>query len=385
MKKNIVILGSTGSIGRQALEVIGWHPDSFQILGVAAQQNIDLLEEQVRTFQVPYVAVEDEAAAKILAGRLQDIGTHCLAGPEGLLELVRLADAELILVAVSGVAGLRPTMEAISCGKHIALANKETLVSGGSIVMEAAHNKGIQIIPVDSEHSAIFQCLNNTKDVEKLIVTGSGGPFRKMLREDLDQVTPEMALRHPTWQMGSKITIDSATLMNKGLEIIEARWLFGIDYEHIQVVIHPQSIVHSLVEYSDGAVLAQLGWPDMRVPIQYAFFYPERKGNSLPSLDLIQVGQLTFESPDLDRFPCLRLAQEAGKIGGTMTAVLNAANEVVVQAFLGNVVSFTAIPKLVNEVMNLHSPKTGKLALEEILDADRWGRACTRQLIKTRC
>jgi 1-deoxy-D-xylulose-5-phosphate reductoisomerase len=234
---------------------------------------------------------------------------------------------------------------------------------------------------VDSEHSAIFQCLEDTADVEKLLITASGGPFREMPVDQLKKITPEMALRHPTWQMGDKITIDSATLMNKGLEIIEARWLFGIDYDRIEAVIHPQSIIHSLVAYKDGAVLAQLGWPDMRVPIQYAFFYPERKRNNLHPLDLVQVGQLSFETPDLGRFPCLRLAREAGKIGGTMTAVLNAANEVAVQAFLGHKIAFNAISELVDEVMNLHNLKTGKLDLDDILEADRWARECTRQLI----
>ncbi|MGI6406912.1 MAG: 1-deoxy-D-xylulose-5-phosphate reductoisomerase [Syntrophaceticus sp.] len=381
MKKNIVILGSTGSIGRQALEVVSWHAADLQVQGIAAHRNIDLLEQQAKIYNVPYVAVGDQKAASELKQRLGGSDTRCLSGVDGLLELVRLPDVDLILIAVSGLAGLLPTMEAISCKKQVALANKETLVAGGSLVMEAAHKNGVQIIPVDSEHSAIFQCLDQAADVDKLVITGSGGPFREMLLEDMKSITPEMALRHPTWNMGAKITIDSATLMNKGLEIIEARWLFGIDYDHIEAVIHPQSIIHSLVAYQDGSVIAQMGWPDMRVPIQYAFFYPERKANNLPTLDLIQVSQLTFEAPDLDRFPCLRLARDAGKIGGTMTAVLNAANEVAVEAFLGHLITFKAIPELINEVMNIHSPKTGKLDLDEILDADSWARDCTRQLI----
>jgi 1-deoxy-D-xylulose-5-phosphate reductoisomerase len=381
MKKNIVILGSTGSIGRQALEVVSWHAADLQVQGIAAHRNIDLLEQQAKIYNVPYVAVGDQKAASELKQRLGGSDTRCLSGVDGLLELVRLPDVDLILIAVSGLAGLLPTMEAISCKKQVALANKETLVAGGSLVMEAAHKNGVQIIPVDSEHSAIFQCLDQAADVDKLVITGSGGPFREMLLEDMKSITPEMALRHPTWNMGAKITIDSATLMNKGLEIIEARWLFGIDYDHIEAVIHPQSIIHSLVAYQDGSVIAQMGWPDMRVPIQYAFFYPERKANNLPTLDLIQVSQLTFEAPDLDRFPCLRLARDAGKIGGTMTAVLNAANEVAVEAFLGHLITFKTIPELINEVMNIHSPKTGKLDLDEILDADSWARDCTRQLI----
>lgn len=382
MKKNIVILGSTGSIGRQALEVIEWHRSYFNVLGLAARNNIDLLEKQVRAFRVPYAAVQDTAAAKQFAHRLKGEQTQCLSGDEGLLELVRHPDADLILVAVNGLAGLLPTLEAISYNKKIALANKETLVAGGALVMEAAHAKGVQIIPVDSEHSAIFQCLEKMTAVDRLILTGSGGPFRKMQYEDLKKVTPEMALRHPTWQMGEKITVDSATLMNKGLEIIEARWLFGIDYDQIDVVIHPQSIIHSLVAYKDSSVLAQMGYPDMRLPIQYAFFYPERKSNSLKIIDLVQLGALTFEPPDTDRFPCLRLAREAGKIGGTMTTVLNAANEMAVYAFLRGMISFTAIAEMVHEVMGLHDPSTGIVELEEILEADRWARVCARRLIQ---
>ncbi len=382
MKKNIVILGSTGSIGRQALEVIEWHKSHFNVLGLAAQKNIDLLEKQVKAFRVPYAAVQDTAAAKQFAQRLKGEQTRCLPGDDGLLELVRHPDADIILVAVNGLAGLLPTLEAISYNKKIALANKETLVAGGALVMEAAKAKGVQIIPVDSEHSAIFQCMEKVSAVDRLILTGSGGPFRKMQYEDLKKVTPEMALRHPTWQMGEKITVDSATLMNKGLEIIEARRLFGIDYDKIDVVIHPQSIIHSLVAYKDGSVLAQMGYPDMRLPIQYAFFYPERKSNSLKIIDLVQVGALTFEAPDTARFPCLRLAREAGKIGGTMTTVLNAANEVAVYAFLRGMISFTAIPEIVHEVMSLHDPSTGTVELEEILEADSWARAYARRLIQ---
>jgi 1-deoxy-D-xylulose-5-phosphate reductoisomerase len=384
MRKNIVILGSTGSIGRQALQVASWHPSSLRVLGIAACRNIDLLEKQAAAFTVPYVAVENKDAAFELKHRLRDSATHCLSGLEGILELIRIPDADCILIAVNGLGGLLPTLEAISCNKQVALANKETLVAGGRLVMEAASKKGVRIIPVDSEHSAIFQCLEKAADVEKLIITASGGPFRGMEFEDLEKITPEMALRHPTWQMGKKITVDSATLMNKGLEIIEARWLFGIGYDRIEAVIHPESIVHSLVAYKDGAVLAQLGRPDMRIPIQYAFFYPERKENNLPCLDLTQVGRLTFEPTDSDLFPCLRLAREAGKIGGTMTAVLNGANEAAVQAFLGQMIAFTAIPELVAEVMSRHDPKTGILTLDDILEADSWSRECAWRLINKR-
>jgi 1-deoxy-D-xylulose-5-phosphate reductoisomerase len=382
MKKNIVILGSTGSIGRQALDVIEWHKSYFNVLGLAARKNIELLEKQVKAFHVPFAAVQDTDAAEVFAQRLDGEKTHCLSGDEGLLELVRHPDVDLILVAVSGLSGLLPTLEAISHNKNIALANKETLVAGGDLVMRSAQKAGVQIIPVDSEHSAIFQCLERSSAVDRLILTASGGPFRKMRYEDLKKVSPERALRHPTWQMGEKITIDSATMMNKGLEIIEARWLFDIDYDHIEVVIHPQSIIHSLVAYQDGSVLAQMGYPDMRIPIQYAFFYPERKSNEVKKLDLVQVRELTFEKPDSDRFPCLRLAREAGKIGGTMTTVLNAANEEAVYAFLRGKISFTAISELVQEVMSLHNPKIGVMELEEILDADKWARDCTCRLIR---
>ncbi|AFV11345.1 1-deoxy-D-xylulose 5-phosphate reductoisomerase Dxr [Thermacetogenium phaeum DSM 12270] len=386
MKKNVVILGSTGSIGKQALEVIGWHRGSLRVFGLAAYRNIELLEEQVRAFDVPYAAVGEEAAAKVLQERLKDVRTTCLVGEAGLLELVRHPEADLVLVAVSGTAGLRPTLEAISQRKPVALANKETLVAGGSLVMKAALANGVPVIPVDSEHSAIHQCLNNENrnDVAKLIITGSGGPFREASFEELQKVTPEAALRHPTWQMGTKITIDSATLMNKGLEVIEARWLFEVDYDRIEVIIHPQSIVHSLVAYKDGAVLAQLGWPDMRVPIQYALFYPERRSNNLKQLDLASVRSLTFEKPDLKRFPCLRLAYEAGKIGGTMPAVMNAANEIAVFSFLKGEIPFMSISAVIAECMELHIPQTGEPDLDGILAADRWSREQAKKVIKDR-
>jgi 1-deoxy-D-xylulose-5-phosphate reductoisomerase len=346
-----------------------------------------------------------------------------------MLELVRLPEAELILVAVSGTAGLLPVLEAIAGGKTVALANKETLVAGGHLVMSAARNRGVAIIPVDSEHSAIHQCLmgsgvgrgsENRRDrrsrsrkgphlpstshipyeggsraslreengapapdagVAKLIITGSGGPFRGMTREQLGNVTPQAALRHPTWSMGKKITVDSATLMNKGLEAIEARWLFGVDYQDIEVLIHPQSIVHGLVQFRDGVVMAQLGWPDMRVPIQYALFFPEHVSNRLAPLDLAQVGRLTFERPDTEAFPCLRLALEAGKTGGTMPAVMNAANEVAVISFLEGRAAFLAIPEIVEAVMSRHVVQA-KPDLEEILAADKWARQTAHDVIR---
>lgn len=379
-RKNIVVLGSTGSIGRQALEVIGWFPDRFRLVGLATSHSIDLLEEQVRMFDVPFAAVADSAAAGEFEQHCREWQVNCLKGQDGLKELASLPEADLVLVAVSGTAGLVPTMAAINCGKTIALANKETLVAGGSLVMSAARRQGVRVIPVDSEHSAIHQCLQQKEGVARLIITGSGGPFRGRTAEQLQDVTPEKALRHPTWHMGAKITIDSATLMNKGLEVIEARWLFGMDYPDIEVLIHPQSIVHGLVVYRDGVVLAQLGWPDMRVPIQYALCYPEHITNQLEPLDLAKAAQLTFEAPDLKTFRCLSLAIEAGTAGGTMPAVLNAANEVAVIAFLRGKASFHSIPGVIEGVMSRHRviPMPD---LEEILNADAWARRTAEKML----
>jgi 1-deoxy-D-xylulose-5-phosphate reductoisomerase len=392
-RKNVVVLGSTGSIGKQALEVIGWFPDRFKLVGLATNQNIELLEEQVAAHSVSFAAVADLAAAKEFGRRSRGSGVVCLPGPAGLKELASLPDADLILVAVSGIAGLVPTLEAISSGKTVAMANKEALVAGGSLVMSAAVSRGVQVIPVDSEHSAIHQCLLRGErragarsggrghiSVARLIITGSGGPFHGMTGEQLRDVTPEQALRHPTWQMGAKITIDSATLMNKGLEVIEARWLFDVDYPDIEVLIHPQSIVHGLVVYRDGAVIAQLGRPDMRVPIQYALMFPERIANRLEPLDLAGAAQLTFAKPDLETFHCLALAIEAGKAGGTMPAVLNAANEVAVMGFLQGKIPFLSIAKVVEGAMSRHAviPSPG---LDEILNADGWARQAAEHLL----
>jgi 1-deoxy-D-xylulose-5-phosphate reductoisomerase len=387
------MLGSTGSIGRQALEVIGWFPDRFRLVGLGANQNIDLLEEQVTAHGVPYAAIADLDAAKEFAQRSREDGVVCLAGPDGMKQLACLPEADLVLVAVTGIAGLVPTLEAISSGKTVALANKETLVAGGSLVMSAARSRGVQVIPVDSEHSAIFQCLQSSGlreetrtsnlEIARLILTGSGGPFRGMTGDRLHDVMPEQALRHPTWQMGAKISIDSATLMNKGLEVIEARWLFGVDYPDIEVLIHPQSIVHGLVVYRDGSVIAQLGRPDMRVPIQYALMFPERPANRLETLDLAGAAQLTFDKPDLKTFRCLALAVEAGMAGGTMPAVLNAANEVAVMAFLQGKTPFLSIATVVEEVMSLH-PAVPAPDLEEILAVDAWARQAAEQLLGKR-
>jgi 1-deoxy-D-xylulose-5-phosphate reductoisomerase len=395
-RKNVVVLGSTGSIGKQALEVIGWFPDRFKLVGLATNQNIELLEEQVAAHGVSFAAVADLAAAKEFGRRSRGSGVVCLPGPAGLKELASLPDADLILVAVSGIAGLVPTLEAISSGKTVAMANKEALVAGGSLVMSAAVSRGVQVIPVDSEHSAIHQCLLRGErragarpggrghiSVARLIITGSGGPFHGMTGEQLRDVTPEQALRHPTWQMGAKITIDSATLMNKGLEVIEARWLFDVDYPDIEVLIHPQSIVHGLVVYQDGAVIAQLGRPDMRVPIQYALMFPERIANRLEPLDLAGAAQLTFAKPDLETFHCLALAIEAGKAGGTMPAVLNAANEVAVMGFLQGKIPFLSIAKVVEGAMSRHAviPSPG---LDEILNADGCARQVAEHILSSR-
>ncbi len=395
-RKNVVVLGSTGSIGKQALEVIGWFPDRFKLVGLATNQNIELLEEQVAAHGVPFAAVADLAAAKEFGRRSRGSGVVCLPGHAGLKELASLPDADLILVAVSGIAGLVPTLEAISSGKTVAMANKEALVAGGSLVMSAAESRGVQVIPVDSEHSAIHQCLLRGErragarpggrghiSVARLIITGSGGPFHGMTGEQLRDVTPEQALRHPTWQMGAKITIDSATLMNKGLEVIEARWLFDVDYPDIEVLIHPQSIVHGLVVYQDGAVIAQLGRPDMRVPIQYALMFPERIANRLEPLDLAGAAQLTFAKPDLETFHCLALAIEAGKAGGTMPAVLNAANEVAVMGFLQGKIPFLSIAKVVEGAMSSHAviPSPG---LDEILNADGCARQVAEHILSSR-
>ncbi len=336
---------------------------------------------------MPFAAVADADAAREFGqrSRARRGGVVCLPGPDGLKELAGLPEADIVLVAVSGIAGLVPTLEAINCGKTVALANKETLVAGGSLVMSAAMSRDVQVIPVDSEHSAIHQCLmrSERREVGRLILTGSGGPFRGMAGEQLRDVTPEQALRHPTWQMGAKITIDSATLMNKGLEVIEARWLFDVDYPGIEVLIHPQSIAHGLVVFQDGAVIAQLGRPDMRVPIQYALMFPEHVANRLEPLDLAGAAQLIFAKPDLETFHCLALAVEAGKAGGTMTAVLNAANEVAVLAFLQGKIPFLSIAMVVEEAMSRHAviPSPG---LEEVLNADGWARQVAEHILSSR-
>ncbi|MGE5576427.1 MAG: 1-deoxy-D-xylulose-5-phosphate reductoisomerase [Syntrophothermus sp.] len=382
--KRIVLLGSTGSIGTQALEVIDAAGNQFSVVGLAAGRNVDLLEEQARRYRPRLVAMGDIGAARELAQRLADLPTQVLAGEAGLLEAATM-EADQVVVAMVGAAGLLPTLAAIRAGRQVALANKETLVIAGRIVTETARLHEVRIIPVDSEHSAIFQCLagQRREDLAGIILTASGGPFRLTPAEDLARVTSKEALQHPNWSMGGKITIDSATLMNKALEVIEAHWLFGVDYSQIRIVVHPQSIIHSMVEMIDGSVLAQLGLPDMRLPIQYALTYPNRLARDARRLSLPEIGQLTFEEPDFGKFPCLRYAIEAGKMDGTMPAVMNAANEVAVSAFLAGEIGFMDIPRAIAHVMNQHSV-TARPSVEEILEADRWAREQTDKVVRHR-
>ncbi|MGI5881466.1 MAG: 1-deoxy-D-xylulose-5-phosphate reductoisomerase [Dethiobacteria bacterium] len=377
MARGIIILGSTGSIGTQTLQVIEQLPGKFNVMGLSTNVNIDLLERQVRKFKPTVIAVRDEKKAEEISTRLGGLPVKVLAGESGLVELSTWPGSDLIVVAVVGFSGLRPTLAAIEAGKTIALANKETLVAGGQLVMQKAREKGLTILPVDSEHSAIFQCLHagnaGAGEVEKIILTASGGPFFGQSREELSRVGVSQALKHPNWTMGAKVTIDSATLMNKGFEVIEARWLFDLPYEQIQVVVHPQSIVHSMVHYVDGSYLAQMSPPSMLFPIQYALSYPERWVNNFTHLGLEDYSALTFFPPDRENFPCLGLAYEAGAKGGTMPVVLNAANELAVENFLKGKISFLDIPSVLEEVLGRHTfipvPDLG-----EIVDADRWAR-----------
>ena len=383
--KRIAILGSTGSIGRSALQVIEQFPDHFQVVALAAGKNIDLLAEQIQRFRPKVAAVIDEELARGLAGLLPP-GTKVkvLAGSTGYQESASCAEADMVLSSMVGAAGLIPTLSAIRAGKDVALANKETLVMAGALVMEEAQKYKVRLLPVDSEHNAIFQALegHRREDLKRILLTASGGPFLNLPKEQLESVTPAQALAHPNWEMGAKITVDSATMMNKGLEVIEAKWLFEVQVEKIDVHIHPQSIVHSMVEYIDGSVLAQLGMPDMRVPIAYALAHPKRLKLDLPTLDLFSVQTLTFQKPDLSRYPSLDLASNACKAGGTMPAVLNASNEVAVQAFLDKRIPFMGIPRLVDKVMEEHeiAPAT---ELQAILAADTWARQRTEEIINS--
>ncbi len=381
--KNLAILGSTGSIGRSTLAVVAEHPGEFLVKGLAAGRNAELLAAQIRQFRPARVSMQDEEAA----ARLRELlppgkNPEILAGPQGAAAVATMAGVDLVVSAMVGVAGLEPTLAAIHAGLPVALANKETLVAAGPLVMAAARERGVALIPVDSEHSALMQALQGQRreDVHKLWLTASGGPFRSWPASRLAQVTPAEALRHPNWDMGAKITVDSATMMNKALEVIEAAALFGLPVDRIGVYIHPQSIVHSLVEFVDGSVIAQLGVPDMRLPIAYALTYPRRLPLSASRLDLGRIGQLTFEEPDLDRFPSLRLGYEAAAAGGTMPAALNAANEVAVAAFLEGRLSFLGIPKVVAETMAAHAPQPIQ-DLKQVLGVNRWAREYAQNLI----
>lgn len=372
MAENISILGSTGSIGTQTLEVVR-EIGGIGVKALTAGKNIDMLEAQAREFKPELVCVMDKEKASELKNRLSGTGTEVLAGMEGLIAAAALPSADTVVNSVVGNIGLRPTVEAIKAGKDIALANKETLVTSGELIMRLIKENNVHMYPVDSEHSAIFQSLqgNDGNRIENIWLTASGGPFRG--RSDLSGVTLEDALHHPNWSMGKKITIDSATMMNKGLEVIEAKWLFNVDLDRIKVVVHPQSIVHSMVEYEDGAVIAQLGVPDMKVPIQYALTYPKRIKNSFPKLDFFERNTLTFEKPDMKVFRCLALAFEAIKTGGTMPAVLNAANEAAVAKFIDGRIGFTDIPLLIEKAMNAYTVKYD-YTLDDVLEADAYAR-----------
>jgi 1-deoxy-D-xylulose-5-phosphate reductoisomerase len=374
--KRLAVLGSTGSIGRQTLEVAAANPGCFAVHALAAQKDVATLRQQVEAFRPALVCLGDPAAPA------EGFSVPVLRGGEGLVTLATDPAVDLVVVATSGAAGFAPTLAAIRAAKEVALANKEVLVMAGEIVSAEARAHGVTLRPIDSEHSAIWQCLQgeNLAAVERLILTASGGPFRTWTREQLAQVTPAQALQHPTWRMGPKITVDSATLFNKGLEVIEAHWLFGLPYERVDVVVHPQSIIHSMVEFRDGSVKAQLGFPDMRLPIQYALGYPERLPARYTALEWSTAGPLTFAPVDLERFPCLRLARGAGMAGRTCPAVLAAADEVAVELFLGGRIGFLDIPRLIEGALATHRP-AGELGLDAIRAADAWAREWVERAI----
>ena len=380
--KSIVILGSTGSIGTNTLDIVERFPDEFRVVGLTAGNNDEMLADQIRRFRPQAVAMSTEVAALRLKRRCSGLPVEIVSGQEGLAAVASLPDAELVVSAIVGGAGLVPTLAAIRSKKHIALANKEPMVMAGQLMQEEARRAGVRIFPVDSEHSAIFQSLegHRIKDVRRLILTASGGALWNVPKEALHDVTPERALQHPNWKMGAKITIDSATLMNKGLEVVEARWLFDIPESRIDVLIHRESIIHSLVEYEDRSMISQLGLPDMRTPISYAMRYPDRLPLDLPSLDLTEIGTLTFCKPDHDRFPCLRLGYESLRIGGTLPAAMNAANEIAVDAFLNGGIRFTDISDIIQSTMQAHTAQPVR-SVEAALDADRWAREKAESLV----
>lgn len=377
--KAITLLGSTGSIGTQTLDIVNQYPDQFRIVGLAAGRNVPLLAQQIRQFRPQIVALCEAELLPDLQAAIADVDPQpiLLGGEAGIIEVARYGDAESVVTGIVGCAGLLPTIAAIEAGKDIALANKETLIAGGPVVLPLVQKHGVKLLPADSEHSAIFQCLQGVPagGLRRILLTASGGAFRDWPVEKLSQVTVADALKHPNWSMGRKITVDSATLMNKGLEVIEAHWLFGVDYDHIEIVIHPQSIIHSLIELQDTSVLAQLGWPDMRLPLLYAMSWPDRVATDWERLDLVKAGDLTFRTPDHDKYPCMQLAYAAGRAGGSMPAVLNAANEQAVALFLDEKIRFLDIPHLIEQVCDRYqSHNQSTPTLEDILEADRWAR-----------
>ena len=380
--KNITLLGSTGSIGRQTVEVALANPDNIKIKALVAHKSDELLEEQIKALQPDLAVLSDKEAAARLAKRYHG-KTELLAGDEGVLAAATYSGADTVLASMVGYAGLRPTLAAINCGKHIALANKETLVAAGSIVMQAVADKGVHLTPVDSEHSAIFQALRGGKasEVKRLIITASGGPFRGKKRSELENVTLAQCLNHPNWSMGKKVTLDSSTLANKGLEVMEAHWLFDVPFGKIAVVVHPQSIVHRLVEFCDGSVIAQMGDPDMRLPIQYALSWPERYPYAFDQLDLVKYGSLTFEAPDLEAFPSLKIAIDCGKAGGTLPCAFNAANEEAVNAFLEGKIKYLDIPYITATVTQKHASVAAP-TIEDIEAADAEARRAAQAVIK---
>ena len=377
--KRISILGSTGSIGTQTLDIVTQYPEQFQVVGLAAGNNIKLLSEQIRRFRPEIVAISHESRLNELKVAIADLNyqPEFTTGENGMVEVARYGDAESVVTGIVGCAGLLPTIAAIEAGKDIALANKETLIAGGPVVLPLVEKHGVKLLPADSEHSAIFQCLQGVPDggLRRIILTASGGAFRDWSVEQLPFVTVQDALKHPNWSMGRKITIDSATLMNKGLEVIEAHYLFGVDYNAIDIVIHPQSIIHSLIEVQDTSVLAQLGWPDMRLPLLYALSWPDRLPTDWEPLDLVKAGNLTFREPDHHKYPCMQLAYAAGRAGGAMPAVLNAANEQAVALFLEEKISFLDIPRLIEITCDRFTAQnTATPSLQDILFADEWAR-----------
>lgn len=383
--KAITLLGSTGSIGTQTLDIVEHNPDKFRLVGLAAGSNVALLAKQVMQFKPEIVAICDESKLAELREAITSLDPQpiLLAGEESITEVARYGDSEAVVTGIVGCAGLLPTLAAIKAGKDIALANKETLIAGGPVVLPLAKKHGVKLLPADSEHSAIFQCLQGVPDkgLRRILLTASGGAFRDWPIEDLPKVTMADAIKHPNWSMGRKITVDSATLMNKGLEVIEAHYLFGMDYDNIDIVIHPQSIIHSLIELQDTSMLAQLGWPDMRLPLLYALSWPDRIYTDWEPLDLVKAGDLTFREPDRAKYPCMDLAYAAGRAGGTMTAVLNAANEQAVALFLAEKIHYLEIPQVIEQVCDRHKADlTLTPGLDDILAVDQWARTAITEL-----